>query len=564
MPARIRMLGRPEIEGCDAGTGQLRGVKPWAVLARVLLADAPVSRRALATELFPEAADPLGSVRWSLASIRSALGSPGSLTGDPVEPMLPTGLTVDALEVLAGRLDLSAMGELLEGMEPVAGPEFSTWLFVVRRHLSGRIDALLHDEIIHAMSRGQPERAVELGGVAVRRSPYDERAHVLFVRALAAAGDGESALDHVLEVERLFLSELGCEPSPALRSAARRSIADEAPGVSRAAVASSLLDAGQAAVTAGATEAGIDCLRRAAAAAGDTGDEVQQARCLLALGNALVHSVRGFDDEGSVVLDEAAHLARLAGDRDLAVQALRERGYVDALAGRRPEAQSRLDLARDLADGDAGLVAGVDGVAGLNFTDWGRFDEGIACFESSIEHARSAGDDRRVAWAQGVGAWSLVGVGRVDEGRVWASSSLDIARSLRWMAFEPWPLTVLAEATPEQSVDELEWCFAMSCQLEDPCWEGASARAMAAACADAGDLESALRWIKEARQRAARKSDVWVRVVGEILLSEAALHLQNGERATANGAARDVVSLAATTQLDDVLRRALELLETTD
>lgn len=555
---RVRLIGPPTIEG--PGDDELRGTKPWAVFARTVLAETPVSRRRLARELFPDAADPMGAVRWSLASIRRSLGAPDTFLGDPIEPRLPDWLSVDVLEVLDGRLDPRSVGELLEGMDPDTGPEFSTWLLVTRRQVGGRIDALLHDEIIRAMSRGRIEQAVELGSLAVRRSPFDERSHVLFVRALAASGDADQALVHVLEVERLFRSELGCDPSPALRSAARPSIADSAPGVSTAAVAASLLEAGTAAVAAGAIDAGIDCLRRAAATSEGMGDHVEHARCLFALGDALVHAVRGFDDEGSVLLDRAAHLARLAGDRELSVQALRERGYVDALAGRRPEAQSRLDLARDLAGDDPALVAGIDAVAGLNLTDWGRTVEGISRLESSIEHARRAGDDRRTAWATGVGAWSLVRAGREEEGLRWAAESLELTRSLRWMAFEPWPLTVLAEGRGARATPDLERCFAMSCQLADPCWEGASARTLALAYAGHGDHDAALRWIVEARQRAGRKSDVWVRVVAEILLSEARLRLGAGDEDGARDAARDVVAVSARAQLDEVLRGGLAIL----
>lgn len=556
---RIRLLGRPAIEGAPEGRG-LNGVKPWAVVARVLLADAPVSRRRLAIELFPDADDPLGAVRWCLASIRRALGSPHSFTGDPIEPRLPDALTVDALGILGGRLDVSATGELLDGLEPSGAPDFAMWLLMTRRHLSARIDALLHDELIVALSRGRTERAVELGGLAVQRSPFDERAQVLFVRALTAAGSHDLALDHVLQVERRFRAELGHDPSPALRSAARRTVADAAPGVSASTVAASLLDAGQAALAAGAVDAGIDCLRRAAAIAEQLADDAQTARCHLALGSALVHAVRGFDDEGSILLDSAAYLAQVTGDTGVAVQSLRERAYVDALAGRRPEAQARLALAGELAAGDSALLAGVDAVAGLNLTDWGRLDEGIAAFESAVEHARRAGDDRRRAWAEGIGAWSLIAVGRQREARTWAIECLDLVRAIKWVAFEPWPLTVLAEVDRGRSVEQLEWCFAISCQLDDPCWEGASARALAIAASDRGEHDRALQWISDARRRAGRKSDVWARVVGEILLTEAQLRLAAGDVASGRQAAREVLATAATAQLDDVMRRAVALI----
>lgn len=556
---RIRLIGPPCIDGADGR--ELKGVKPWAVMARVVLAETPVSRRRLAAELFPDADDPLGAVRWALASVRRALGASESFTADPIEARLPAGWSVDALDVLAGRLDLAATGELLEGLEPDTGPEFTTWLLVMRRHIGARIDALLHDELIRALSRRDVDRAIELGGIAAARSPFDERAQVLFVRALASSGDADRAVSHVVDVERRFRTELGCEPSPALRSAARRSVSDAPPGVSTAAIAGSLLDAGRAAVTAGAIDAGLDCYRRAVAAADRSGDRRQIARCRLALGSSLVHAVRGFDDEGSVLLGEAAHVAQEADDVGTAVEALRELGYVDAIAGRRPESQARLDLARELAGDDAALLSGVDAVAGLNLSDWGRTAEGLRRFESAVELARSAGDARNAAWAQGIGGWTMLSAGRDREAVSWLSESLELARSIGWVAFEPWPCTLLAAAKGPVAADELEWCFAMSCQLEDPCWEGASARALAEAEASRGDREAALRWIGEARRRAGRKPDVWVRMVGEILLSEARLRIDADDVPGGRAVGRDAAALAARAQLDDVLRRCLELLD---
>ena len=125
-----------------------------------------------------------------------------------------------------GRLDGGAIrdlldGDLLDGIDPAGAPDFSTWLLVARQRLAGRIDARLREETIVAISRGQYGRAVELAEAAARRVPYDEGAQVLLVRSLAAAGHTRAAVDHVTAVEERFRTELGVEPSAALRSAAR-------------------------------------------------------------------------------------------------------------------------------------------------------------------------------------------------------------------------------------------------------------------------------------------------------------------------------------------------------
>jgi DNA-binding SARP family transcriptional activator len=562
----VRLIGRPRIETSTGDLREVRGQKPWAVLARVVLADRPLMRRELSAELFPEAADPLGSLRWCLAGLRKALGAADVLTGDPIGRDMPASITVDVHALWDGVFDAEAVGELLEGVEPRCGPEFSTWLLVARQQVASRIGALLREETITALARKEYERAIGLAELAARRTPFDEGAHVLLVKSLALAGHDRAALTHVTEVERSFRAELGEEPSPALRSAARAHLADPPPGVSPAAVATTLLESGRAALSAGACDAGLDCLRRAGAQAESAGDDALLARCLYELGSALVHAVRGFDDEGTLLLGQAVQLARTAGDVPTAVSALRERGYADALAGRRPEAQRHLDLAGDLAGDDAGLRAGVHAIAGFNLADWGRLDEGLARYQLAIDCARHAGDRRREAWVLGIGAWALLAAGRVPEAVRWVTDSLTIVQDLRWVSFEPWPSSVLAEAALADGGDrtaspaDLERCFALSCQLDDPCWEGGSGRVLALHHARRGDDAPALRWIAEARTRCIRKPDIWAGLLGAILLTEAELRAAVGDVGGAEAASRDLVALAARAHLDGLLPGGLAIL----
>ncbi len=558
----VRLLGPPRIETSSGDEREVRGQKPWAVLARVLLADRPLTRREIASELFPDTVDPLGSLRWCLAAVRKALGAPDLLTGDPIRRDLPASITVDVHALATGACDLEA-GELLEGVDPSCGPEFEMWLLVARQQVGARIDSLLRDGAITALSRGDGEGAVRLAERLVRRSPLDEGAHVLLVKSLVSAGHGGVALEHVERVEHTFRRELGVDPSPALRSAARAHVADPPPGVPAAVLAATMLESGSAALAAGAIDAGLDCLRRAGSIAERAGDDALLARCLLELGSALVHSVRGFDDEGSVLLEQAAQLARAAGDVEAAVKAHRERGYADALAGRRPEAQRHLNLGAELAGDDHGLLAGVEAIAAFNLCDWGRYAEGLETYRAAIESARRAGDRRREAWALGLGGWALLCAGHRSDAVEWVSRCLDAVHELGWVSFEPFPVAVLAEAelaAEDGTPRDLERCFAMSCQLEDPCWEGASGRVLALDHLRRGDHEGAVRWITDARRRCVRKSDTWSGLLGAILLTEAEVRAAAGDTAGAEAAARQLVAVAAKSSLDALLPRAVALI----
>jgi DNA-binding SARP family transcriptional activator len=69
----ISLLGVPSIERDGERRPNPRGVKPWALLALLVLSEASLSRERIATLLFADAEDPLGSLRWNLAELRRLL-----------------------------------------------------------------------------------------------------------------------------------------------------------------------------------------------------------------------------------------------------------------------------------------------------------------------------------------------------------------------------------------------------------------------------------------------------------------------------------------------------------
>ena len=152
-------------------------------------------------------------------------------------------------------------------------------------------------------------------------------------------------------------------------------------------------------------------------------DSHLQARATLELGTALVHSVRGYDDEGAILLRQSTELARQSGSASIAAAGFRELGYVEALAGRRPAAAAYLSSAVEpAADGDS--LAGIHGVIGFNLVDWGQVGEGLEHFEISLDHARKAGNRRREIWSLGLGAWGLLAADRLQEADAWLETCL--------------------------------------------------------------------------------------------------------------------------------------------
>jgi DNA-binding SARP family transcriptional activator len=557
----IRLLGEPAILDAEGRSLPVRGHQAWALLARVLLARAPLDRRGLAAELFPETVDPLGSLRWCLASLRKALNASDCLNGDPIEGGFAKDIDIDVLRLDHDDFDIEAAGPLLGGLEPRCSPEFSTWLLVERERIAGIVESRTRQETIRAMSIEDHGRATRLAEVGVRRSPYDESAHILLVKSLALAGRYQAAFDHVEATEAVFLAELGEKPSAALRSAARRTISSPPGGISRQAFVTSLMQSGLAALAAGATDAGIDCLRRAVRDAEKVKDPHLTATATFELGTALVHAVKGYDDEGSILLRQSTELARKAGNAGIASAGFRELGYVEALAGRRPTAAAYLAQALDLA-GDRDNLAGIHAVIGFNLVDWGRLGEGLDHYALSLEHARSAGNRRREIWSLGLGGWGLLAADRLDEADRWLADCLTLVEEQRWISFRPWPVAVLSEsrtrqrASPQQLRPRLEEAFALSCQMNDPCWEAAVARALALTYAAEGAFEQAMQWLGEARRRCMRDTDSYAGLQVEILASQVDVSLSQGRADVADAIGREWLALAARTHRDAHVARA--------
>lgn len=566
---QVRLIGPPKVLDEAGGVVPVRGHQVLAVLTRVLLAERPLTRRELSRELFPETADPLGTLRWCLAALRRALDAPDLLTGDPLVANLPSHVVVDVVQLSEGTYDPVGAGDLLEGVEPRASSEFDLWLLVQRHRVAAQVDALLRREAMTASTLGEADRALALAETAARRRPLDEGAQILLVACLRGSGHHTAAEQVVAEIETRFRAELGVDPSPALRNAARRHVAAPPPGVTAGSRAQALLEAGEAALGAGAVDAGIESLRQAGRTAEQAGDPALLGRCLRALGAALVHSVRSHDDEGALLLQRAAVTAEEAGDATTASAAHREVGYVDALAGRRPEAQEHLARAQVLATDDQDGLAAVRSVRAFNLADWGRHTEAEQEWEVALDLARASGNGRRLAWGLGLGGWGRLRAGDPDGARAMARECLEVVERLRWISFRPWPAAVLAEArlsaretgkTGEAGGPALDGEFSLSCQLADPCWEAGVARVMSLRALRSGDQAAALAWAEEARTRATRETDVYAALLAEVLVLdlEVGERIGDGDRVTT--AALALVGLGTRGHMPHHVTRALEVL----
>lgn len=561
MARTVRLLGRPVILDEEGRDQAVRGHKSWALLARLLLSKRPIARQTLAGELFADADDPLGSLRWCLASLRGALAAPQSLGGDPISPDLPEGTVVDIWQIDEDGFDAEAAGTLLEGTDPRASPEFATWLLVERERMESLVSARLRQETMRAMAIGDHDRAVRLAEAGVRRAPFDEGAHVRLVKSLSLSGRHSVALRHVEATEAAFLAEMGEKPTAALRSAARASVASAPAGISGAVFVNTMIQSGLAALSAGATDAGIECLRRAVQDSASDDATPMRSRALFELGSALVHFVHGPTDEGALTLRQAAEMAQQVTNPGIAAASLRELGFIEFKAGRRLIAAELLAEALRLEPEEAERGS-IYAVSGINLVHWGREREGLAELELAFEHALAAGNPRREIVALAYGAWGLLAAGRVVEAEERLTRCIRLVDEQRWMAFRPWPVALLAEAAVRQGREAdallpgLEEAFALSCQVGDPCWQAAAARAIGLAHAAREELPGALHWLADARQRCIRDPGVNVAIHVETLAEQSRISAVQGHDDLADAFGREWLTLAARTHMDCHVERA--------
>lgn len=564
---RIRLIGQPSLERDGQPAPGPRGHKTWAILGRLVRSTEPVPRQVLCEELFSEADDPMGALRWSLAELRRRTGLVDTFGGNPVSFALGDDATADVLDVAAGVVaDDIPEGHFLEGVDVKGSPGFESWLLIERQRVDGEVLSAVRQATLRALSGRQFDRAVALAGAMLRQAPLEEGTHVLLVKALASSGDADAAVRQAAASEAMFSRELGVTATPAIRAAARPAIAAPIPGVSARASAVSLCEAGLAAVSAGAADAGIECLRGASAAAEASGDKELLGRCLTELGTALVHSIRGYDDEGAVILATAVDLATAAGAEHIAAKALSELGYVDVLAGRRASAAEYLRAAGELTTDDPSLAAALAGFEAMNLSDWGRLEASAERFGTAVELSRSAGAVRREAWILGVGARTLFLRGQLDEAVEWTHRSCELVERERWTAFRPWPEAWLAHALladggdPGVVREAAEGTFALARQLQDPCWEGLAAKTIGLTHLAERHHETALEWMKTAGTLCRRVTDSYTWIEADAFLAEARAALAFGDTDRAEAVARRALADAAKGSMDDLLEQALQLL----
>jgi DNA-binding SARP family transcriptional activator len=501
----IHLLGSPRVERDGQVLPAPRGHKVWALLAYLVRCPGGASRRQVAGLLFEDAADPLAALRWNLSELRRLLGH-GALRGDTLALGLQSDTCIDVDVVSQGAWEAALRlpgldRELLEGMGFASSPSFEVWLATERRHLQAAAEAVLRE-------------AAYLAARLVRRNPLDENFQALLVRSLATAGDGVGAARQAAACRALFRRELGVQPGATLDAAmctvTARPTAQPAAG---RAAALAQIEAGEAAIGAGALDAGLQCLRRAIVEADAIGDPVLRTRARVALGGALVRAARGRDEEGATALHEALVVGQGASPV-LAAAACRELAYVEFLRGRYERSLVWLRRAAPLAVDDRAEQARIAIVHGSLLSDTGHYGAAAAMLDRAEALAEGAGEFRQVCYALSMSGRALLLRGELQP----AAKALDRSVALAqqgWTAFLPWPQALRAEVDLEggevaAASQRFEHAFALGCQLGDPCWEGIAGRGRGRVAIAQGHMQRAADLFVDAIRRCVRLPDAYL------------------------------------------------------
>jgi tetratricopeptide (TPR) repeat protein len=294
-------------------------------------------------------------------------------------------------------------------------------------------------------------------------------------------------------------------------------------------VVTAQLEAGTSAVSAGAIDTGVAALRSAVVAARAVREPALLARALVELGSAMVHGVRGVDQEGMALLHEAVPLTPEAGDADLAVRARREIGYAEFLRGRYDRAGRWFEQARLFGDATTADIGWVDLYAGAARDDVGDHRDAASLLERALRTAQSVGAPRLEAFA-------LLKLGRhhlllddLDDAQEALDASLQIVGALDWTAFRTYPEAVLADVLRRRGdLDRAralsEHAFVLGEQVGDPCWESVALRSLGLVTSDAGDVSQGVALLREAPLRCRRLPDTyrWIELWGLAALVDVA------------------------------------------
>jgi DNA-binding SARP family transcriptional activator len=208
----IHLLGPPEVLQ-DENPVPLRGRRPLALLAYLVVTGKAHTRTHLTDLLFESSADPRAGLRWTLSKLRQAVGREFFLVSrEQVAFNDQAGYTCDTDALLAG--DLSVVrGVFLEGLHVSQAPLYEEWQLITAQQLRQTYQDGLLRRIAHHEANGEHSEVASLAARLVQMDNLREEWRRLLMRAYAAIGDWDAVLEQYEQCRQLLAEELATTPA---------------------------------------------------------------------------------------------------------------------------------------------------------------------------------------------------------------------------------------------------------------------------------------------------------------------------------------------------------------
>jgi adenylate cyclase len=169
------------------------------------------------------------ALKQALHTLRRDLRDPELVAGTPTLRLNPESITSDVQEfeeaLARGDLERAVAlyrGPFLDGLYLDGAPDFERWLEHERGRLAHAHASALERLAAAATAAGDHSRAAAWWRRRAAVDPLSSRIAVELMKALAAAGDPEAALQHARVHETLVRQELETSPDPAVAALAER------------------------------------------------------------------------------------------------------------------------------------------------------------------------------------------------------------------------------------------------------------------------------------------------------------------------------------------------------
>lgn len=225
-------LGPPRLE---LGASSPAVERKSAAVLTYLALDGPTSRSRLAGLLWPDSVEATARNNLSqlLRRFRQAAGAALVVGEDPLRLSPELRVDVAELKVRAFSGDAQAVvaysGELLEGLDFDALPEFADWLHAEREALKELHRQALETLLGRAEKAGQYERALPYAEALVAHDEVAEGAYRALMRLHYLTGNRPAALKVYRRCQAVLARELSVEPLPETRALAQKIEAGELP-----------------------------------------------------------------------------------------------------------------------------------------------------------------------------------------------------------------------------------------------------------------------------------------------------------------------------------------------